>query len=95
MVTKDFLRQILAEDKQLLKMSEVKQVNIPKFDELSVKNLFPKFKEDADVMSYLPDRLPSGKLPDRTYFFNVLNTVRPEYVKEMVEHANKLRFKSG
>jgi hypothetical protein len=37
MVNKDFLKQILREEKKLLKMSEVKMVCMPKYDELSVK----------------------------------------------------------
>ena len=41
MITKDFIRQVLAAEKELLKMSELRQVNVPKYDELSVKNLFP------------------------------------------------------
>ena len=30
-------------------------------------------------MTYLPDSLPKGRLPDREYLFNILNTVYPEY----------------
>ena len=40
MVNKDFLRQILMEEKQLLPMSAVKSVNVPAYDELSVRNLW-------------------------------------------------------
>ena len=76
-------------------MSDLRQINVPKYDELSVKNLFLKVAENPEFMKYLPDRLPKDKLPDRVYFFNVLNTTHPEYVQKMIDHANELRFKSG
>jgi hypothetical protein len=95
MLTKDFLRQVLTEEKRLLKVGCVRRVNMPRYDELSVKNLFPKFANDPEFMSLMPDRLPKGKTVDREYFFNCLNTVRPDYVKDMVDHANNLRFKAG
>ena len=44
-MTKDFTKAILREDKDLLKMSEVKFVHVPKYEELSVKHLFPLLKE--------------------------------------------------
>ena len=49
MCNKDFLRQVLAGNKKLLKLSEVKYVNIPRFDELSVKNIYPRYKDDDKV----------------------------------------------
>ena len=95
MMTKDFLRQVLAEEKDFIKMEGLRTINVPHFDELSVKNIFPKFQQDPAVMRFLPNRLPKGKLPEREYFFNVLNTVNPEYTQSMIDHANKLRFKTG
>ena len=81
MLNKDFLRQILAEDKKLLELSEVHWIEVPKYEELSVKNLYPKFKDDKDMMAYFPDRLPAQRLPDRTYFFNIMNTTHPDYTQ--------------
>ena len=95
MMTKDFLRQVLAEEKDFIKMEGLRTINVPHFDELSVKNIFPKFQQDPAVMRFLPNRLPKGKLPEREYFFNVLNTVNPDYTQNMIDHANKLRFKTG
>ena len=31
-------------------------------------------------MVYMPDPSPEGRLPDRKYFWNVLNTVNSDYV---------------
>ena len=34
-------------------------------------------------------------MPDRTYFFNVLNTVYEDRVSAMIAHANKIRFEAA
>ena len=39
-VNKDFMKQVLAEKKQLLPKAEVRFIRVPDFDELSVKNLW-------------------------------------------------------
>jgi len=41
MVNKDFLKQILCEEKMLLPLKDLVAVNVPIYDELSVKNLWP------------------------------------------------------
>ena len=79
----------------MLKVSEVKTVNVPHFDEISVKNIFPRFKDDARVMQFMPSSVGPGKLPDRSFFFNILNTVHPEFVDGAIKHANKQRYESG
>ena len=91
MMTKDFLKQVLSGKKRLLKMSEVKFINVPRFEELSIKNLFPHLKNDSAFMMFLPDKYPKGHPPDREYFFNVLNTLNPEYMKKIITHACSLR----
>ena len=46
-VTKDHLKAILAGQKQLLKKKEVQEIKVPKYEELSVKALYPQFTKDA------------------------------------------------
>ena len=41
MLNKDFIKQVIAEQKKLLPLSEVKFVHVPKYDELSVKKFWP------------------------------------------------------
>ena len=79
-INKDFLKQVMAETKDLLPMARVRTVNVPLYDELSVRKFFPMFQGDEEVMRYLPDPTPDRRLPDRTYFFNVMNTLKPEYM---------------
>ena len=35
-------------------MTNVKFINVPKYDELSVTNLMPKVKDNAEFMAYMP-----------------------------------------
>ena len=41
MFNKDFLRQVLAEEKELLPINNVRFINVPHYDEISVKSLWP------------------------------------------------------
>ena len=53
-VNKDFLKLVLAEKKQLLKKQEVNYINVPHYDEISVKALWPDLKKDGEFMQYFP-----------------------------------------
>ena len=95
MINKDFLRDILADKKKLFALTEVKMVDVPRYDELSVNKLYPNFKHDARFMAYFPENLPKGRWPDRKYFFNIMNTVYPEYTQKLIQTANNNRCLAG
>ena len=87
MLNKDFLKSVLVEDKDLFKLSAIKFKHVPLYDELSVVQLWPSLQKDAQFMKYMPDKLPRGRVPDREYFFNVLNTLKEGYLSSLIEHA--------
>ena len=41
MLNKDFLKEILSEEKSLLRLDEVKRINVPLYDELAVAKIWP------------------------------------------------------
>ena len=88
MMNKDFLKEVFAEHKSLLRLNEVDRINVPLYDELSVINIWPMMKEDEKFMSYFPSKMAKGRVPDREYFFNILNTFRPAYLQTLIKHAN-------
>ena len=88
MLNRDFMKQLLAEDKKLLELRAVRHVNVPRYDELSVKKFWPLMQKDAAFMQYMPDPAADGRLPEREYFWNVLNTLQTAYVQRLIEHAN-------
>ena len=90
-MNKDFLKEVLAGKKQLMKKAEVKYVTVPHYDELSVKGLYPMFTKDAEMMAYFPSKYPKGKQAPRDYFFNILATLHPDYLQQVMAHASKQR----
>jgi hypothetical protein len=44
---------------------------------------------------YFPDRYPKGRTADREYTFNVLNTLRPDYVSLIIKNAYDQRNSSA
>ena len=56
-------------------------MEVPKFPELSVKNMFEEAMREPEVSQYLPDfEMNSKKFPERDFFFAVLASLRPEYL---------------
>ena len=92
MLNRDFMKQLLVEDKKLLELRKVIHCSVPRFDELSVKKFWPLMQPDKVFMLYMPDPTPDGRLPEREYFWNVLNTLQTDYVQRLIEHANAQRM---
>ena len=88
MVNKDFLKLVLTEEKALLQLDQVKYVNVPHYDELSVKKFWPILREDDTFMKYMPNQHKGDYLPERGYFWNVANTVQNSYVQQVIKHSN-------
>ena len=94
-MNKDFLKEVLSEKKKLLELNSVKRINVPKYDELSVLSFWPQMQQDEQFMHYFPTKFPKGRVPDREYFWNILNTLMPEYTKALIRHANEQRTTGG
>ena len=54
-INKDFLKQVFAGEKMLLKKKAVTTIEVPHYDELSVRKLWPQYKNDAEFAKYFPD----------------------------------------
>ena len=91
-VNKDFLKQVFSGQKDLLPKSQVAFIQVPHYDELSVKKIYPQMQKDPDFTKYFPDKYPKDKGPPREYFFNVLNTLHPEFLQGCMHHANEQRM---
>ena len=60
-VTKDYMKSILAGDKDLLGKQEVKRVKVKKFDEISVQQMYPKLLQRDEMKPYFPEKYPKGR----------------------------------
>ena len=65
MINKDFLRDILGGKKHLMKKKDVEHIEVPHYEELSVKQLYPQLCKDSHFMQYFPDKYPAGKSAPR------------------------------
>jgi hypothetical protein len=89
-----FMRDILSEKKLHLKQNEVIRLDIPAYEEISVKNLYEDAMKDQLLSKYLPTKEQvSNKLPEREFFFGVLCTLRRQYMTDIISEAQKKRFK--
>ena len=89
-----FLRDILADKKMHLKQNEVIRMEIPAYQELSVKNLYADAMKDEVLQMYLPNQEQmSGRLPEKDFFYGVLCTLRKQYMSDIIDAANQKRFK--
>ena len=91
MCTKDWLKEVLSGEKDLLKMSELRTIKVKKYDELSVKHLYEELLQLEGMADYFPSRYPEGRVCDRDYLFNVANTKHPDVVKALLQHALQVR----
>jgi hypothetical protein len=88
------MRDIFADKKLHLKQNEVIRLDIPAYQELSVKNLYEDALKDPVLTKYLPTKEQlSNKLPEREFFFGVLCTLRKQYMTDIIQAASNKRFK--
>ena len=88
-LNKDFLKDVIAERKHLLRLDQIKWVNVPYYDELALKSVGPQMANDPKFTCFFPENMPRGRSIDRTYFYNVLNTIYPEYTSAIIKHAEE------
>ena len=92
MVTKNQLKKVIKDDKKILTMQEVRFINVPAYDELSVKKIYSKSISLPGMIDYFPDKYPKGSTCSKEYMYNVFNTLYPKEVNSLIEHANSLRY---
>ncbi len=91
----DFMREILSEKKRHLKVNEVIHLEVPNYQELSIKNLYDDALADPELQKYLPSKKQvSNKLPERKFFYGILCTIRRQYMIDVIRGAHDKRYKS-
>ena len=89
------MRDILGGKKKYLVFDELKTIEVPKFKAISVHKVFEKVKENRLIMSYIPDFDPAEIEPkhalDREFFFNVINTLDPDFFPTAIESLEQQR----
>ena len=55
------MKAIFAGTKKLMKLKDVKFIQAPKYDEISVKNLYDRFIVLENMKQYFPDKYAKGR----------------------------------
>ena len=70
-------------------------IDVPKYPEISVKNIYQDAMADPELANYLPTMGQlSNKSPERDFFFGVLCTKREAYMRDIIKTAYEQRFKA-
>ena len=75
-----------------MRKAAVVHIEVSRYDEVSVKGLWPSLSKDKKFMQFFPDDYAEGKGPSRDYFFGILNTLYPDYLEKIIAHADKQRY---
>ena len=94
-VNKDFLKHKFAGNKQLVPRNQIRPIEVPHYDELSVEALVKDVTTIPDLSKFSPKQKTPSNRRDREYFFNILNTVVPDYLSALIRHLQSLRLGSG
>ena len=86
-----FVKQLLAVQKKAFKLSEVRRIELPRYDELSIKVLLDMIHNDQAIRVYLRDDVSEDKPPSRTFLANIINSVYPKYLPHVIKLQTQAR----
>ena len=92
MITYGWVKQVLSGQKQWLKNNQVVHCSPPRYDEISVANLYDQCLKLQYMAAFFPDTYPKGRSCNRDYFFSILATVQPEYCEKLIRECKDKRF---
>ena len=70
-------------------------MKLRKYDEVSVKAMYPIMLQHEELKPYFPDSYPKGRQCQRQYFWDVAHTIFPDEVTKLIIHANSQRFQAN
>ena len=72
---------------------DVKLVSVPRYSEITVKQVINFIFDKPHILKYIPNlKKSSDKSMDREFLFNIVNTVEPEYFPELVRQVEAERM---
>ena len=68
-------------------------IHVPKVEELGVKKMWNTAMLIPGFAKYMPQEWieSEGKKADRSYFWDIMNTMQPEYVKAVIMDVTEQR----
>ena len=89
-VTQKYLRDILRGNKLYVKSKNFKIVHVPHYKGLRVKEILNYSKSKVHILKYMPD-YEYNKDPNRTWLWNVVNSLIPDEFKSFIADNVKER----
>jgi len=90
-VNKEFFKSLFKGDNKAHKVTDVKHIIVPKIDELGIIKMLDMVRTDPLVKQYLPDEYYKKLTPDRSFFFNTINTLYDGFIPELISGAQRQR----
>ena len=75
----------------MIKLDELKQIDVPKYAELNVKSIWNHITKSENLKRYFPD-YKSTQVIERKYIFDVLHTIDSEFVISKVNEVQRLKI---
>ena len=91
-VTNDFLKEVFAGRKHIIPRAQLRPIEVPKYDDLSVVSLIADIMKEKELAKFFPEQRTKADLPNRQFFFNVVNISDPDYLTTLLKHGHELRF---
>ena len=80
-----FVKQLLAGRKKAFKLTDIRRIELPRYDELSIKVLLGMIHNDQAIRVYLRDDVSEDKPPSRSFLANIISTVYPRYLPHVIK----------
>ena len=93
------MKEIISGSKRFLKNQSILWVEVPLYDELEPSKVIKKLKLKDDkqkwkeIINYCPELGKYENPKDREFFYNILNTIKPNIVEKIVYYAKIAREK--
>ena len=75
---------------QAYKIFELYLIDVPDYEELSMKSVYPKLKNNQFLSTYLPDT-ENCKFPEKDFFYTILAIAYPQETEDLIKQARKNR----
>ena len=92
------MKALIDGEKETMLTKDVLFVNVPRFDELKPENVIKHMDLEMKdpkiwklLLNYCPEIKYNRKPKDRTFFYNILNTILPKCIDKFVYNALKKR----
>ena len=90
----EFLKDVFAGRKRLLRQDQVRHVEVPRFKEFATKHLLAACLQDAELMPFLPT-LKATDTINKQWLFDVIATIKPGWWQQQIDSAMQRRLEQG